>query len=134
MTERHSSESNEFVKCASVNGKLEAEVISMCVIPIWVCQNNSKKMFKTYAMLDNCSQGSFIRDELIEGLGITRRKLQLILESLTAEQSEDTIAIDGLTVPATDLKKTRTNEWIELLRAYSKQFLPVEREEIATPN
>ena len=26
----HSVESNESVKCASVNGKLEAEVISMC--------------------------------------------------------------------------------------------------------
>ena len=91
-------------------------------------------MFKTYAMLDNCSQGSFIRDELIEGLGITGRKLQVILESLTAEQSEDTIAIDRLIVPAINLKNTRTNEWIELLRAYSKQFLPVEREEIATPN
>ena len=32
------------------------------------------------------------------------------------------------------MKKTRTNEWIELPRANSKQSLPVEREEIATPN
>ena len=32
------------------------------------------------------------------------------------------------------MKKTRTNEWIELPRATSKQSLPVEREEIATPN
>ena len=32
------------------------------------------------------------------------------------------------------LKKTRTNEWIELPRAYFKQSLPVEKEEIATPN
>ena len=42
--------------------------------------------------------------------------------------------IDGLIVSGIDLKKTRTNEWIELPRAYSKQSLPVEREEIATPN
>ena len=37
------------------NGKLEAEV---CVISVWVGHKNSTKMFKTYAMLDNCSQGS----------------------------------------------------------------------------
>ena len=30
LTERHFSESKDSVKCASVNGKREAEVISMC--------------------------------------------------------------------------------------------------------
>ena len=44
------------------------------------------------------------------------------------------MAIDGLIVSGIDLKKNRTNEWIELPRAYSKQSLPVKREEIATPN
>ena len=42
------------------------------------------------------------------------------------------MAIDGLIVSGIDLIKT--NEWIEQSRAYSKQSLPVEREEIATPN
>ena len=79
-------------------------------------------------MLDNCSQGSFIRDELIEDLGMTGRKLQLSLNTLIGEKSEDTMAIDGLTVYGIGLKKTRANEWIELPRAYSKQSLPVERE------
>ena len=91
-------------------------------------------MFKTCTMLDNSSQGSFIRDELIQDLGITGRKLQLSLKALTGKKSEDTMAIDGLIVPEIDLKKTMTYEWIQLPRAYSKQSLPVEREEIATPN
>ena len=134
LTKRHSSESKESVKCASVNGKLEAEVISMCVVPIWVGHKNSAKIFKTYTMLDNCSQGSFIRDELIEELEMTGRKLQLSLKTLTGEKSEDTMAIDGLIVSGIDLKKTRTNGWKELPRAYSKQYLFVEGEEIATSN
>ena len=50
------------------------------------------------------------------------------------EKSEDSMAIDGLIVSGIDLKKNMTNEWIELPRAYSKQSLPVKREEIATPN
>ena len=130
LTERHSSECKESVKCTSVNGKLEAKVISMCLLPIWVGQQKSSK----YAMLDNCGQVSFIRDELIEDLGIPGRKLQLILKTLTGKKSEEIMAIDGLIVYGIDLKKTRTNEWIELPRAYSKKSLPVEREEIATPD
>ena len=123
LTERHSNESKESVKCASVNGKLEAEVISMCAVPIWVGHKNSRKMCKTYAMLDNCSQGSFIRNKLIEDLGKTERKLQLRLKTLIGEKSEDIMAINTLIVAGIDLKKTRTNEWIELPRAYSKQSL-----------
>ena len=34
LTERHCSESKESVKGALVNGKLEAEVINMCVVPV----------------------------------------------------------------------------------------------------
>ena len=103
----------------------------MCIVPIWVGHKNSTKMLKTYTMLDNCSIGSFIRDELIEDLGITERKSYLSLKILTGEKS-DTMAIDGLIVFGIDLKRTRTCEWIELPRKYSNQFLPVEREELAT--
>ena len=71
---------------------------------------------------------------MIEDLVITGKKLQLTLKTLTGEKSENTKAIDGLIVSGIDLKKTRINEWIELPRTYSKQNLPVEREEIATPN
>ena len=35
-------------------------------------------------MLDNCSQGFFIKEEIIEELGITERKLKLSLKTLTA--------------------------------------------------
>ena len=68
----------ETVKFASVKGKLENEVISMCVVPVWVGHRNSRKMVKTYAMLGNCSQGSFIKDEIIENLGISSRKLKTL--------------------------------------------------------
>ena len=32
------------VKCASVNGKLEAELISMCIVAIWAGHENSRKI------------------------------------------------------------------------------------------
>ena len=84
-------------------------------------------------MLDNCSQRSFIKDEIIEDLGISGRKLKLSLKTLTGEKSEDTEAIDGLIISAVDSEKGRPMEWIELPKAYSKNCLPVEKEEIAAP-
>ena len=121
------------VKCALVKGKLKTEVRSMCVVPVWVGHRNSRKMVKTYAMLDNCSQGSFIKDEIIEDLGIPGTKLKLSLKAVNGEKSEDTEAVDGLIIPAVDCKKARSMEWIELSKAYSRNCLPVERDEIATP-
>ena len=54
--------------------------------------------------------------------------------TLTGEKSEDTEAVDGLVMSAVDSKKRRPMEWIELPKTYSKNCLPVEREEIATPD
>ena len=41
----------------------------MCVVPIWVGYKNSTKIFKTYAILENSSQGSFIRDNWLKSFG-----------------------------------------------------------------
>ena len=79
------------VKCASVKGKPDTEVISMCVVPVWIAHRNSTKMVKTYAMLDNCSQGSFIKDEITEDLGISGTKLKISLKTLTGEKLTDCI-------------------------------------------
>ena len=56
------------VKCASVNGKLDAEIISMCIVAVWVGHKSTRKMVMTYAMLDNCTQGSFIKERSLKGL------------------------------------------------------------------
>ena len=45
-------------------------------------------------MLDNCSQGSFITEGIIEELGITGRKLKLSLKTFTGEKSEELAAVN----------------------------------------
>ena len=52
----------------------------------------------TYAVLDNCSQGSFIKEEIIEELRITGRNLKLSQKTLTGEKSEELPAVNGLIV------------------------------------
>ena len=60
-------------------------------------------------MLDNCSQGSFIKDEIIEDLGILNREMKLSLKTLTGEISEDTEAADGLYQPLIPRKEDPWN-------------------------
>ena len=79
-------------------------------------------------------QGSFIKDEVIEELGIPGRKLKLSWKTLTGKKSEATEAVDGLIISALDSEKGSPMEWPELPRACSKNCLPVEVEEIATPD
>ena len=85
------TEYKDAVKCASVKGKPDTEVISMCVVPVWIVHRKSRKMVKTYAMLDNCSLASFIKDEIVEDLGISGTKLKMSLKTLTGEKLIDCI-------------------------------------------
>ena len=86
----------------------------------------------TYAVLDNCSQGSFIKEEIIEELRITGRNLKLSQKTLTGEKSEELPAVNGLIVSGISWGKEGPAEWTEVPKAYSRSFLPVEREEVAT--
>ena len=84
-------------------------------------------MVKTYAMLDNCSQGSFTKKQIIE------EKLKLNLRTWTGEKSEQLAAVNGLIVSGISCGKEGPVEWIEVPKACLRSFLLVEREEIATP-
>ena len=44
------------------------QVISMCIVPVKVRIKGSQGAVKTWAMLDNCSQGSFVKTNLLEEL------------------------------------------------------------------
>ena len=80
-------------------------------------------------MLDNCCQGSFIKQDLLKRLDVDGQKLSLSLKTLTGEKSEETLMVDNLTVAGVN----KMNDWIPLLMVYSKKTLPVEKEEVVTP-
>ena len=65
----------ENVTCASVNGKFNVKVISMCVVPIKISHQNCKKIIRTYAMLNKYSQRSFIIQDLLKRLRKVRKHL-----------------------------------------------------------
>ena len=112
----------------SVNGKFDVEVITMCLMPLKISHLNCNKTIRTYAMLDNCRQGSFIKQDLLKRLGVDDQKLSLILKMLTGEKSEETLMVDNLKVAGVN----KMNDWISLPKVYSKETLPVEKEKVET--
>ena len=49
----------------------------MRVVPVKVSHSKSKKEFSTHAMLDNCSQGTFIKEDVKKNLEQLAEKLIL---------------------------------------------------------
>ena len=113
--------------CAST--KLRSDVISICVVPVQIRHPDSNKVLDTYAMLDNCSQGTFVKEDIIEAWDITGAETRVTVKTLNGEVSQMTIVVENLDV-AGSLGKPK---WIKLPRAYTKQDLPVDEQEIATP-
>ena len=54
------------IACAST--KISAQVVSMCVVPFVIKHKDSTKEIITHAVLDSCSQGTFIVKDLVNAL------------------------------------------------------------------
>ena len=53
---------------AAISKEHGSNVISMCLVPVRVKHEYGANEIITYAMLDNCSQGSFIHDSLVKNV------------------------------------------------------------------
>ena len=60
------------LKLASAS--ITSNVSSMCVVPVKVSYMGTKKQISTYALLNNCSQGCFIKYNIRKNLGVNGRK------------------------------------------------------------
>ena len=107
---------------------MTSNVVSMCVVPVKIKHNKSRKMLKTYTMLDCCSQGSFINSELAKKLRAEGTMTTIKVRKLNGEESQETEAINGLKVTSL----TEKNGWIDLPVSYTRENLLVGDEDIAT--
>ena len=110
------------LSCAST--KLRSDLISMCVVPVQIRHPDSNKILDTYVMLDNCSQGTFVKEEIIEALGITGAETRVTVKTLNGEVLQMTTVVENLEL-AGSLGRPK---WIKLPRAYTKQDLPVDEQ------
>jgi len=100
----------------------------MCVVPVKVTHPDAKVEVSTFAMLDNCSQGTFMKEALRNKLGLDGRKTSITIRTLNGEENMESITLTRLKV-ASDVKG---GEWLNLPATYTKRDLPADMEEVAT--
>ena len=100
----------------------------MCVVPVKVKCSNSRKEFRTHAILDCCSQGTFSSTDLARKLKAEGVQTTIKIKTLNGEESQKTEAVSGLKVS----KSTGKRMWIDLPVTYTKEDLPVDDEDVAT--
>ena len=70
-------------------------VISMSIVPVVVHYNDTTKDVLTYALLDNCSYGTFSHQDLLSCLGVEGVKVEITVKTLTGEDTEESTMING---------------------------------------
>ena len=79
--------------------------------------------------MDCCSQGTFISTDLARKLKAEGVQSTIKIKSLNGKESQETEAVSSLKVSKSSGKRI----WIDLPVTYSKEYLPVDDEDVATP-
>ena len=116
-----------------------SRAISMCVVAVLLNHSSRPDLAITvYALLDECSTGTFISDEALELLGIPENMLTVTSCDLTTAigSSEDqVVGVKGLTVQCISLHSNLYPvQKVALPETYSRPSLAVDKEEIPTPS
>ena len=119
----------EVAACASLNTGMK--VISMYVVPVKLRHGDSGETLKTYLLLDSCNQGTFILERLLKMFGIKGRKPSINIKTLKGEVTNKSSVINGLKVASS---RNSSEDWLELPDTYTKKYLPVGKEDVATPS
>ena len=115
------NESGEMLSCNSTY--FTSEAVNMCVVLVNV-KYVSSPVVETYAMLDSCSEGTFIENGLLEELKISGRSTNVTVKTLNGERSEESVVIDGLEV-ANATKFNSFGKWIIMPKTYSRDKLSI---------
>ena len=108
-------------------------VLNMFVVPVRIRHEKSNKEVISFAMLDACSQGTFSINKLMKDHGIEGTRTYININTLNGQERQSTHIIDGIKVFKLTPEADKHQEWIKLPSSYTKEEIPVDRGEIATP-
>ena len=69
----------------------------MCVVPVRVKHNSSDKEVKTFALLDTCSQGTFLTEDFVSKFVVSGVKTSIKIKTLNGNQKQSLSLVQGLT-------------------------------------
>ena len=107
-----------------------SNVISICVVHVKVSYGRTKKQISTYAMVDNCSQGCFMKGSITNNLGADGRKTEITIKNLDDEQKMKSKVMSGLKVRSDSDEGNK--RWLDLPATDTKEELPADVDEVAT--
>ena len=105
----------------SCSASCSDEIVSMCIVPVKIRYVNKRKEV-TYAFLDNCSQGNFLREDIIHKLEGSRARTKIKVKTMNSGQTHLSTPADGLEVASNN--KSINEQWIKLPNCYSTSDLP----------
>ena len=107
--------------------------LSMCVVPVRLRHCNSQKEVKKIALLDTCSQGTFVTERILNELDVTDVKTSINIKTLKGNQRVSSTLVDGIMV-SKQVSRTRDQiHWLKLPKLYTRKEIPVDPSEVATP-
>jgi hypothetical protein len=91
-----------------------------------------------YAVLDDCSKGTFILEDALVQLSVEQQNTQpvsLTVKTMNGPQTENTLKVKGLTVRCSPNHRSNypSSRVVALPDAYARPMIPIEPEEIPTP-
>ena len=128
---------NRSIKVESLvcNKVVSSGVISMSVVPVVISFKDShgEREEIVYAMLDNCSTGTFIEESILRKLGAKGVKTTVTVTTMNGtEWYKDCEAVEGLKVKKFT-KDAGQKPVIELPKTFCTSSLPINRSEIPSP-
>ena len=103
-------------------------IILQTILPVLITDKNTDKTVKTYAFYDNGSAGCFLTESLRERLAVPGTKTTLQLGTMHGHSLVESTVVEDLVI--TDLNGKCP---IKLPRAYTRDEIPVDRDQIPTP-
>ena len=104
--------------------------VSMGIVPIWLYhKDNPVHKIIVYALLDNASGGTFVKEQSLKRLGIEGTETKLLLTTMHGTQEIETKAVEGLVAA----HFTENDVHLDMPRAYVRQHIPADRDEIPRP-
>ena len=83
--------------CAGIKNaaNVVGEVISMCVVQVRLRHHNSQKEVKTFALLDSCSQDTFVTGWILKEIDVTGVKTSINIKTLNGNQKVSSTLVGG---------------------------------------
>ena len=106
------------ITSALVSGE---SAVSMCVVPVILSHPSSKREVKTFALLDACSQGSFIDNALLETFCSDFVETDITIKTINGCCSEGVKKIEGLIV-----RNSKGGDWLKLSTVFTREDLDID--------